>query len=318
MNILICPNHDYVMPSGVMLQSLCANNRDSEIHLFILTDESYTKDDEKILENIVLSFNSKNTVNTILITDESIENVLKFESKRYPRSVFYRLLAAKLLPQTIDKVLYLDGDIIVRQQLKELWNIDLEGKAFGATIDAGSGSLECYNRLHYSIVLGYDNSGVMLINLKYWRDNNLTDSFFDFMNQCPNRIVLPDQDVLNYVARKLKVHIPMKYNVQSMYLYKEKYLYFSIYQYKEELDEARKDPAIIHYSGCRPWEKGCNHPFKEEFFKYRSQTRWKNMSLIKVHVPLKIKIKELLRMFLTPFGICHYEKDYFDRGLKLL
>lgn len=318
MNILICLNHNYVMPYGIMLFSLCANNRDVAIHLYVITDQSFDQEDKKTLEDIVVTYNKNNSIDVFYVTDDMIHEMIAFENECYPRQTFYRLLMSNILPSSIDKILYLDGDIIVRKSLKDLWNIDLEGKAIGTVPDALSGILEYYNRLHYSFTLGYENAGVLLVNLKYWRENNLEKQFMEFMKSHKSWIVLNDQDVLNYVTKEIKVHIPIKYNVQTMFLYKRKYMNFSIYQYVNELDEAQADPAILHFAGCGPWKENCPHPYKEEFFKYKSQTIWKDVPLSKIHVPIKDKMKEFLRKVLTPFGICHYVADYFDRDLKLI
>jgi lipopolysaccharide biosynthesis glycosyltransferase len=318
MNILICLDHNYVMPYGIMLFSLCANNRDVDIHLYVITDQSFNQEDKKTLEDIVVTYNKNNSIDVFYVTDDMIQEMIAFENKCYPRQTFYRLLMSNILPPSIDKILYLDGDIIIRKSLKDLWNIDLEGKAIGAVPDALSGILEYYNRLHYSSTLGYENAGVLLVNLKYWRENNLERQFVEFMKSHKSWIVLNDQDVLNYVTKEIKVHIPLKYNVQTMFLYKRKYMNFSIYQYANELDEAQTDPAILHFAGCGPWKENCPHPYKEEFFKYKAQTIWKDVPLSKVHVSIKDKMKEFLRKVLTPFGICHFVADYFDRDLKLI
>jgi lipopolysaccharide biosynthesis glycosyltransferase len=317
MNILICLNHNYVMPYGIMVFSLCANNREEEIHLYVITDSSFTEEDKNDIYSIVLTFNSKNTIDVFYVSDDMIKEMITFENNCYPRQTFYRLLMSNILPSSIDKILYLDGDIIVRKSIIDLWNIDIEGKAIGAVPDALSGIIEYYNRLHYSSSLGYENAGVLLVNLKYWRENNIEKQFLDFMINHKDRIVLNDQDVLNYVTRNVKVHLPLKYNVQTMFLYKKKYMNFSIYQYKDELNDAQNDPVILHFAGCGPWKENCPHPYKEEFYKYQRQTIWKDVPLAMVHIPLKKRIKELLRKWLTPLGFCHYVEDYFNRNLVL-
>lgn len=317
MNIAICLNHNFLMPYGVTLQSLCENNRAEPVCVYVITDDTFTKDDVTIFSDIVQGQNKKNEIHVIRVSDEQIEEFAKLANSRYPRQVFYRLLLDSLLPSSVERVLYLDGDIIVRKSLHDLWAMNLEGKAIGAVTDSLSGILEYYNRLHIPITKGYVNAGVLLINLKFWRENGYGERFIKFMREYPDRIVLNDQDVLNFVAQDSKAYIPMKYNLQTMFLYKDLYQNFSIYQFKDEYDEARVDPAIIHFSGCRPWEEGCKHPYMEEFFKYRSETIWKDLPLQKVHHPLKFYVIEFLRWALTPLGITHYVSDYFDRTLRL-
>ena len=318
MYIAICLDHNFLMPYGVMLQSLCENNRETVICVYVIADESFTTEDENVYTHIVKQQNEKNEIHFIYITEKQIDKFSKYATSRYPKQVFYRLMLDTLLPVSVNKVVYLDGDIIVRKSLKDLWNINLDGYSVGAVTDTHSGLLEYYNRLQYSITKGYVNAGVLLINLEYWRKNQYKLRFIEFMQEYPDRIELNDQDVLNFVVQDTKVYIPMKYNLQTMFLYKNQYQLFSIYQFKKEYDEARVNPMIIHYSGSRPWETGCTHPYKDEWFKYRDHTIWKDMPLKKVHKSMGFYIKEFIRWALTPIGITHYVPDYFDRSLKLV
>jgi lipopolysaccharide biosynthesis glycosyltransferase len=318
MNIVLCADHGFVMPCGVLMYSICINNKDININFYIITDDSLTEEDKKDIEYISQEYNPINTVTFLYVVDSMVENVLWYKSSYYPKQIFYRLFMTELLPKTVDKVLYLDCDIIVRGSLRNLWDIDIDNKSIGATIDGDSGMLETYNRLKYDIALGYFNSGVMLINISYWRDNQIYKQIIDFINNHRGLITLGDQDPMNYIMRNSKIHIPLTYNVQPKFLYQYQYMSFSIYQYKDELNEARVNPIILHFAGCRPWVENCPHPYKEEFLKYKAQTIWKDVPLSKVHVSIKDKMKEFLRKVLTPFGICHYVADYFDRDLKLI
>jgi lipopolysaccharide biosynthesis glycosyltransferase len=304
------------MPYGIMIYSLCANNRDENIHLYVFTDESFTNDDKISITKVLKSFNNDNKVDFIYITLEMINDVIGIENECYPRQTYYRLLMSRLLPTSVNKILYLDGDIIVRGSLKDLWNINIDNVALAAVPDAGSGILEVYNRLGMSIALGYFNAGVMLVNVEYWRKYNLQEKMFAFLKNNKDKITLGDQDTVNYILRDIKTHLPLKYNVQTMFLYKFDYICFSVYQYKQEFDEAIRNPVILHFSGCRPWERNCQHPYKEEFYKYQEQTIWKDVPLKKVRKSFRRMFTNIVRRILTIFGICHYD-DYFDRTLKI-
>ena len=317
MNIVFCLDHNFVMPCGVLLQSICVNNCNVHLAFYAITDDSLTDIDRRDLQNIINRRGSKNSIQFVSLKDEQISLFLQFETSRYPRQTFYRLLIGTILPQNVEKVLYLDGDIIVRGSLDDIWNIDLTGISVCAAPDALSGVLEYYNRLEYPMSKGYFNAGVLLINLKYWRENNLEGKCLNFIKEHFDRIRLNDQDILNFITYNTKLHLPIKYNLQTQFLYKNKYQCFSIYQYKDEYDEARVNPIIIHYAGCRPWEYGCQHPYKDEWFKYREQTIWKDIPLQKSHIGAKIRLKNFIRKILTPIGITHYVADYFDRTLIL-
>lgn len=318
MNIVICVDHRFVMQCGVLSYSICYNNNDTQIHFFIMVDTSFTEEDKKDVSDIIYSFNDGNQVDYILVEDNLVDNFLWYEKGYYTRQTFYRILMPQLLPMDVDKVLYLDADIIVRHSLTDLWTYNLDGYAVGAVPDGGSGLVKIYNRLKYSIDLDYFNAGVMLINLGYWREKNLSKIMCDYLMDNPDneRSVLGDQDALNYVMRSSKIHLPLKYNVQPMFLYKNKYLLLSIYKYNEELTEARTNPCVLHYAGCRPWEYRCMHPYKKEFFKYQSKTKWKNFPLIKRKYTIKDRIYLSIRKMLAPLGLCN-NLDFFDRNLIL-
>ena len=315
MNIVLCADHKFVMPCGVLICSICMNNKNSIIHFYIITDDSLTNEDKADIENILTTTNPQTSIVYLYVLEKFVQKISWYKNNYYPKQIFYRLFMSELLPDDVDKVIYLDCDIIVRKSIEELWRMPLNDNYVGIVPDGGSGSLETYNRLQYSIELGYFNSGVMLVNIAQWRKDDIFQKILNYIEDNKNSIVLGDQDPMNYLFRCKKVHVPMKYNVQPSFLYLYKYMSFSIYQYKEELDEARKNPVVLHFAGCRPWEKGCNHPYKEEFFKYQSKTKWKDTPLIKVNRSCSYYVKEFSRKILTPFGICHYVSDYFDRNI---
>ena len=316
MNIVLCTDHKFVMPCGIAICSICVNNEDSFIHFYIITDDSITQKDKKDLEYTAHVHDHKNDVTFLFVNENMVSAFSWYKSGYYPKQIFYRLLMTELLPDNIDKVLYLDCDIIVRKSLSSLWNIELGDNYIGAAPDGFSGILYTYNRLKYSITLGYFNSGVMLVNVFLWKKRYVLKRLIEYMDKNKIRIILGDQDPMNFLFKDNKVHIPLTYNVQPSYLYLEKYMQMSIYQFKEELEEARHDPAILHYAGCRPWEKGCKHPFKNIFGKYKDMTIWKNEISREVKKTFKIKILSLLKYILIWFGICH-QIDYFDKGLHL-
>ena len=89
--------------------------------------------------------------------------------------------------------------------------------AAGVIPDMSIDDIRIYNRLQYSPSLGYFNAGVLLVNLRYWRENNLSESFFEIINKYPERLRYHDQDVLNIVLKEIKLTLPLKYNVQHGY-----------------------------------------------------------------------------------------------------
>lgn len=112
---------------------------------------------------------------------------------------YYRLFISDILPSDIDKVLWLDCDIIVAGDLKELWNEGISDSAVGVVPDFENNNVRVMNRLKYDAAYGYFNAGVLLINLKYWRRENIIPIFTNYISDHYENLYYHDQDVLNYV-----------------------------------------------------------------------------------------------------------------------
>ena len=184
----------------------------------------------------------------------------------------YRLFVADILPQTIDKVLYLDCDLIVTGDLKTLFDIPLNDNAIAAVEDTWSGKDDNYCRLGYSREYGYFNSGVMMISLSHWREHNLSERFVDFYKSHPN-LLFVDQDILNGVLHDKWQHLPLAWNVQDGFLRRKCRVRKEM---MSEVVDACKHPLIIHFTGSRkPWNYDCLSPLRYEYFTYVDMTAFR-------------------------------------------
>lgn len=306
MDIAICTDCNYIMPCGIMLYSICKNNKDEHITFHIIIDESVKQDDKNSLEEIV-STEPLKTVLFYLIQGSSFNYYPRLDKtnpkNHITKAAYYRLLLPKIIPENIDKILYLDCDIIVRHSLKDLWNTELANKSIAVIPDVAEGIIDKYNRLRYPQTKGYFNSGVILINLRKWRKDNVFLSFNQFIHDHPDWIKLHDQDILNRIFYDDKINLPIKYNFQEGYLWND--LFYDYWKYEKQVLAARKDPVIIHYTDSKPWIEGCEHPFKAEFYKYQKNTEWKYCSLLKKEpLPnIRKRIKEIIKKILRYIGI---------------
>ena len=317
MNIVLCASDNYTMPCGVTICSVCENNREAPISFYILTDNLFSGEHRQQLQDLISKYNHKTLV-FINVKDEQIDLFLRLENPWWTRHVFYRLLSAQLLPESVSVALYLDCDIIVRHPLDELWKTDLTGKSVGCVTDGMEGLIEFYNRLEYESEKGYFNSGVLLMNLQYWRENNISEIFSEYIRSHYNQLKHPDQDVLNVIFKDSKLRLPLTYNFQSVFLYKKQFITLDYTKYGKEIEQTSKDPIILHLSGVRPWISGRNkHPYEKEFFKYRDLTIWKNDPLWPNNYSLKVKIINKMRPFLSKLGLCHVLEDPYNRDFKL-
>lgn len=119
-------------------------------------------------------------------------------TSRYPKEMYYRLLAPQLLPEHLERVLYLDPDILVINPLRPLWELDLQGHLFAAAAHTGKTELaNNVNRLRLKTDHDYYNSGVLLMDLAACRREVLPQSLFRYVADHKNELFLPDQDLLN-------------------------------------------------------------------------------------------------------------------------
>lgn len=119
-------------------------------------------------------------------------------TRQYPREMYYRLLAPHLLPATVDRVLYLDPDILVINPLRPLWETDLQGHLFAAAAHTGRAELaNGVNQMRLGTGRDYYNSGVLLMDLEAGRREVVPQALFDYVARHSRELLLPDQDVLN-------------------------------------------------------------------------------------------------------------------------
>jgi len=274
-DIVACTDRRNVMPTGVMMCSVCVNNPDVNIQFHVITDTDVTDEDCNDLADVAAPYGAN--VHFYRIDEQVQGNPFPQVDNRITRAAYFRLYLTDILPPSIDKVLYLDGDAIVRHSLKELWSMDLSGCALAAAPDMKEDTTERYDGLGYSKSLGYFNSGVLLINLAYWRKHQATKLFADFLRDRWETIRFHDQDVLNYVFREQKMTLPIKYNFQHGFLWKNPQCDWS--KYGEEVKEAREDPVIVHFTGIdKPWRYSYEpNPFRSTFLKYQNMTKWKGV-----------------------------------------
>lgn len=301
MHIIVCPDNSYTMPCGVMLCSLFENNKAEDICIHVITSDIYTQDNKNLLIDIANKYGQAMLFHTI--DDRVLSNIplgQDFQVK-IPIVTLYRIFIADLISSDIDKVLYLDSDIIVSGSLTSLYKTNVDKYAVGAVIDTYNNNILVYNNLRYPPSVGYFNAGVLLINLSYWRDKDVNNRCMEFANNNPERLKFLDQDILNYVLRDEKLWLPIRYNVQTHFLYKEPNI---SWEYEDELQEATSKPVVLHFTGShKPWFIGYNHPYRNEFFKYRNLTVWANDPLTKSVFSSKDRIKSILNNILYKLGL---------------
>lgn len=267
-HIAVSIDRNYLQPAGVMLNSLLQNTeKPVGIHLIHadLTDE------DKTLLNEVVRAHAHATISYHpLVADQLQEFVLRGHLTVVAYCVF---LLPEILPN-LDKVLYLDPDMIVEGDVESIWNVVL-----GDNLLAAVPVPPPY--LHEKIVTAgqdYFNGGVLLVNLKQWREESVTQKTFKAVVDLENYIARGvNQDVLNVVARGRWLKVPLLWNkCPEYYLGHETSIYG-----RDELKQAKDAAGIIHFTGpVKPWHYACSHPERNVYLHYRKGTPWEFDPLI--------------------------------------
>ena len=309
-DIVACTDKWFVMPTGVMMYSVCVNNPDVGIVFHIIKDDSVTAQDEHDLEETVTAFKGKRVA--FYTADDTLLSAFPNLQLRWDitKGSYYRLMLSEILPDTIHKVLYLDGDIIVRGSLLPLWNTDLASFAVAAIPDPMEGIIKYYNRLQYPLKYGYFNAGVLLVNLDYWRKHDAITQFNEFLKNRADDIRFHDQDVLNVIFCDSKQPLSIKYNLHNGFISKNKL--YDYWKYEKELLETQKDPVVIHFSDWKPWYSYQRnpHPFSSTWFKYQNQTKWRGVKIDKR--PFKLRVINYVADMLRKYGLKSPVSSLFD------
>ncbi|MCM8809506.1 MAG: 50S ribosomal protein L11 methyltransferase [Candidatus Omnitrophica bacterium] len=253
-------NKKYLPHAATMLCSLLRNNTDVS-GIYALHDKSVKTRHIRLLKNFVekyrVEINFYNVDNNIFDTFPIVSSYI----------IYYRIMLPEYLPQKIDKILYLDSDIIVRKSLTSLWNINIEKYALAAVQDLGDVG-NYFLRLNIPQNKKYFNSGVLLINLTKWRKENLHIKVLDWIKKNTDKLLYPDQDALNATLFNDWLELPLSYNVYEPL--------FLNPNYKIRYAEIVEDPYIVHFTGkIKPWMYLSKNPFKNEYIKYRQITPFK-------------------------------------------
>ena len=255
--VYIC-DEQYVMPTCVSIRSIYENRKTSIYDIYII--------------GVDLSGRSKNVIKSINLSGINIY-LLEFENKYknlptthvyVSKAALYKFDIPNILPD-LDKVLYLDGDTIVMDDLCELFSKDVSKYYAGVVRDF----LAYYVRKDY-IELGlkdYFNSGVMLLNLALLRDKKIPEKLLEYKLHS-NSTRYMDQDCFNVVFAEHIIFLDPKYD----------YMTSSLYLYQSFTFGTIK-PVIVHTTtGDKPW-RFCAVPFSDVWYKYFKNSVCKNYSL---------------------------------------
>lgn len=246
-------NEDFVRHVCVAISSLLKNNPSSFFEIYV-----FHQGLDLIVQKRILDYYSPQNAKIKFKSTDSLL-VSSFKVSGHAASVNYlRIYLAELLVE-YSKVLYLDADLVIHSDISEIFDMDIKNYSLAAVACPNVDRSEVLEIPHEN----YFNSGVMLLNLTYWRDNNIVEKVEGFLRENPSKIHYWDQDALNAILHMNYLRLESKWN------------YIETSLSPQELSIT--DLKIIHFVGeHKPWNYFCQHPLKDQYFRYLRETPWPN------------------------------------------
>lgn len=250
MNILFTIDNHYLDQAMLCIKSILRFPAEGGYEIFILHSTLTAGEMELIRSK---TYGAQVQFHFIRVDDSIFDGFP--ETSRYPKQIYYRILAASWLPEQIDRILYLDPDIIVIRSLEDLYNMDFEDHLLLATTHVNTflTRVNCL-RLNLPKPVPYVNTGVMLMNLTAFREIQNTAEIKTFVKQRGKVMTLPDQDIITALyGERIKLVDTMIYNLSDrmLALYNARHL-----ESKRDLEWVRNHAVILHYCGTnKPWKE---------------------------------------------------------------
>jgi lipopolysaccharide biosynthesis glycosyltransferase len=268
-----------------------------EINICLSTDDNYIQHTATVVASILCNAKRKDNYHFyILSTQLSDDNKKKFDKLKkikdckidYPKldekilapfkavkmhahltlATFNRLLIPMLFPK-LDKMIYIDSDLVVLSDIADMNNIDVSGYYFAGVKDANSKGL--VKKHGYDPKYEYINAGVIIINCAELRKQDYFKRMLKQIGKIEART--GDQDFINCCFHKKIKIISYKWNMYHKF-------HFEAYGGTPPMDDpdyanAVKNPVIVHFVGPdKPWNIASMHPYKKEYLKYLQMTPW--------------------------------------------
>ena len=264
--VVTCDNH-YIVLLAALIKSIETNlNKNYKVSLHIIEDRVSSGNKKKLERSINSNIITINwyRMKTILADKES----LPIDGSSFPLNIYMRLFIPYFIPEGVDKVLYLDVDMIAETDISLLVETNMQNHIVAAVQDPRVlqfghhwGGVPNYHVLGFKPNTPYFNTGLLLINIAAWRENNITAKVIDCINRNKKYAFYPDQYGLNVVLANQWLSLDSRWN------------FFS-----SEKESNQASAAIIHFIERKPIYRSYyfNDAFKEKFYQYLQQTEWKS------------------------------------------
>lgn len=270
LELLFTLDEGYIPPLKVALKSIYENNVKENFRIW-LVHEHISK--EKLMEVQALTDSFHWEFQNVQVDGSRFSDAPTQE--RYPKEMYFRLLAGEILPQELKKVLYLDPDILVINPLRPLWEKEISDYLLTASTHIGVVDVTtAVNNLRLDTDHGYYNSGIMLMNLTKAREIIKWEDILKTLEKYGHYLMLPDQDILNHLYGKYILEVPdeiWNYDARNYGTY------FIRSLGKMDIQWVMKNTSILHFNGKpKPWSPKHDNRFTALYLNYQNLLETRN------------------------------------------
>lgn len=274
-HVLFCANRDYYRHAAVAAVSLATATR-APVVVHVVTTDDCTDEAERLRRSLRPFAHLRLETHRV----ERARVAGAFVDRYITGEAYLRFLAPELLPERVERVVYLDCDLVVLGDIATLAAAPLEGKAVGAVPEWAWSGPDTERRLAaLGIPSGhrYVNSGVLVMDLARWRRDGLADRIFAYVAACGSRLAYHDQDALNAVLQDDIALVDPRWNLQPLML--GRFSRGSDPEGHRRAVAARRDPGIIHYTTARkPWLHRVSVRDRRLYFRFLARTDWRGQT----------------------------------------
>lgn len=265
-SFLFCANDTYAQHMAACIISLLENSS-LDFHHILIAGRFNSPETGKKLQSLV-DGNEKATIE--ILNFEPPDKVELPTRIHYTKDIYTRLWVSDFFPESVNRVIYLDSDMIVVGDIAELWQTEMSGMMIAA-VDIPSSTRN--QTLGIDDTYNYFNSGVLLFDLYMWRRQKAFAKIISYINANPDKLIDPDQDALNACFFKQRCVLDLEWNVIAPFTWIDNELHYSL----EQCVEIVRNAKIVHFNGqSKPWHFLNTHPRKQEYWKYLKMSPWRD------------------------------------------
>lgn len=247
---------NFIRPMGVAMTSLIDHNRDQNLTFHVFANSIEMVDVNRLK---TLAETEKVLIHLYQINQSIFESLQT--TWNYTVATYNRFIVAQLLYPEIDKVLYIDADMVCNNSLEELVHMEFDGNIAMVVHDQGKFVKDHMKTLKLKHDR-YFNAGMLYIDLKAWNENQISEQAIALLQK--RKFFLLDQDALNILLDGRAKFIERKWN--------------EICNMEKKYSKISEEAVLVHFaSRNKPWHVWCIHPEKELFIRYAKASLWKDI-----------------------------------------